>query len=252
MASWNPALYESTHSFVWKYGADLVSWLAPQAGERILDVGCGTGQLTAAIAEQGAVVTGLDRAPGMIAQARINYPQLSFQLGDITSFTTEEPFDAVFSNAALHWVRDAEAAASRMAAALRPGGRLVLEMGAWQNVERIVQALEAALLEEGVSEATSRNPWYFPKLGQYASLLEQHGFAVQQAHWFPRPTRLEDGERGMDHWLEMFAVPFLERLPVPARQRVKQRAIDRLRPDCYSADGWIAEYVRLRVAAIRP
>src|SRR5688572_11002406 len=131
--AWSPQLYEGQHSFVWKYGADLLPLLAPQPGERIIDLGCGTGRLTAQIAESGAEVIGVDRSPEMIGQARQNFPKLRFLLADIASFESPEPADAVFSNAALHWVTDAEAAARNVARSLRPGGRFVAEFGGKRN-----------------------------------------------------------------------------------------------------------------------
>src|SRR5690349_15682269 len=117
---WDSSLYDQAHSFVWKFGADLLPLLHPKAGERILDVGCGTGHLTSQIAESGATVVGIDSSPEMIEQARAAYPNIEFRIADATTFAVAEPFDAVFSNAALHWVKAAEAAVSRISAALKP------------------------------------------------------------------------------------------------------------------------------------
>src|SRR5512138_1423049 len=109
---WDASRYEDGYSFVWKRGEGVLEWLAPEAGERILDLGCGTGHLTAQIAARGAEVTGLDRSPEMIATARQNYPRLRFELADAESFHFDESFDAVFSNAAIHWMKDQQAVAS--------------------------------------------------------------------------------------------------------------------------------------------
>src|SRR5207302_10671977 len=103
--TWDAGLYDGRHAFVWKHGASLVGLLAPRPGERVLDLGCGTGHLTAALAAAGAGVVGLDRSEEMLAQARSAYPALEFVCGDARDFRFGEPFDAVFSNAALHWVR---------------------------------------------------------------------------------------------------------------------------------------------------
>src|SRR5579884_1060982 len=128
-ADWDAGQYEAGFQFVWQYGAGLVDLLHPEPGERVLDVGCGTGQLTNDIASRGALVLGIDSSPDMIAQARINYPKLQFRLVDAASFSSEQAFDAVFSNAALHWMKPPEPVVAAMSAALRPGGRLVAEMG---------------------------------------------------------------------------------------------------------------------------
>lgn len=126
---WDPALYDNKHGFVWKSGADLVARLSPQQGERIVDLGCGTGHLTAQMAASGAEVVGLDADPEMIAQARANYPDLRFEIADARDFHLPAPFDAVFSNAALHWVTEPERPIACIARALKPGGRFIAEFG---------------------------------------------------------------------------------------------------------------------------
>ena len=128
-AGWDSTLYDAKHSFVWKHGASLLELLAPKPGERILDLGCGTGHLTAEIAKAGALVVGLDSSPTMIETARSAYPQLTFVEADARNFTLDAPCDAVFSNAALHWIHDADAVARSVHQALKPGGRFVAELG---------------------------------------------------------------------------------------------------------------------------
>src|SRR5262245_50467931 len=122
---WDPAKYDGKHSFVWKYGMGVVELLAPKPGERILDIGCGTGHLTNTLADAGAVVVGIDTSQPMIEQAREKYPSVRFELGDGTDFEFPEPFDAVFSNAAIHWMKDQEKVARCISRALKPGGRFV-------------------------------------------------------------------------------------------------------------------------------
>jgi trans-aconitate methyltransferase len=245
---WSPQLYEGQHSFVWKYGADLLPLLNPLQGERILDLGCGTGHLTAQIAESGATVTGIDKSPEMIGQARQNFPNIRFMLSDATAFELAEPVDAVFSNAVLHWVTDAESAVRAVARALRPGGRFVAEFGGKRNVTRLLQGVTAAAAESGFKP---RNPWYFPSLGEYASLLERNGFEVGYGMHFDRFTPLEEGESSLAEWLDMFGTPLLADAPAAERRSIVQRVEELVRDDLHRDGRWHVDYVRLRVVAVR-
>src|SRR6056297_343493 len=198
---WDATAYEDDHSFVYEYGADVLELLAPAAGERVLDLGCGTGALTGKIAASGADIVGIDSAAEMIERARANHPELAFRQADARTATFDEPFDAVFSNAALHWIDEQDAALSTVSDALRPGGRFVAELGGDGNVAAIVDAVLAELAERGYD---ADNPWHFPTVGEYASRLERHGFEVRDATLFDRPTEL-DGEDGLANWLDVFA-----------------------------------------------
>jgi len=248
---WDPALYDSKHSFVWKYGEELIELLAPQRGERILDLGCGTGHLTHRIAVSGAEVTGLDISQAMIEQARKNYPGLEFVKGDAAAFAFAQPFDAVFSNAALHWITKPEAAVQCVARALKTGGRFVAEFGAKGNIAAIHNALRSALRALELSRAEEWNPWYYPSIGEYASLLERHGLAVRYATLFDRPTALEEGERGLRLWLEMFAGDLLDTLPASQREEALRSVEEQLRPARFRDGAWQADYTRIRVLARR-
>jgi len=243
---WDAEQYEGKHSFVWRLGAGVVELLAPQSGERILDVGCGTGQLTAEIAKRGAQVVGLDNSANMIGQARQNYPGMSFVLGDATSFHFEEPFDAVFSNAALHWVKQADRAAESIARALKPGARFVAEFGGHGNTRSVLRALRAAL----GPESNEQCPWYYPSIGEYAAQLERHGLEVSRAELFDRPTALE-GENGMEDWLRMFCGSFFKGMPAAEATAKMRQVVDLLRPERYRDGVWTVDYRRLRVLALK-
>lgn len=251
MNSWNADLYERRHAFVYEQAADLLELLEPRAGETILDLGCGTGQLTAKIAESGARVIGIDASPEMIEQAGLNFPQIEFQVADVRDYRRDVTFDAVFSNAVLHWVQPPEQAVRTMAAALRPGGRLVIEFGGRGNVQQILTGLNDAIRSVVGGHAGGANPWYFPSLGQYASLLEQEQLEVRYATLFSRPTPLEDGEAGMANWLAMFGQPCLAAVPEEHRAAVLAQAIERLRPWLFRDGRWFADYRRLRIMAVR-
>ena len=246
---WDSTLYDDRHSFVWKSGSGLLELLAPVAGERILDVGCGTGHLTSQIADRGVEVVGLDASLSMVAQARQNFPKLKFQLADVRDFRVDAPFNAVFSNAALHWVREPEAAIACMARALKPGGRLILEMGGQGNIARIREEAEAVLRGAGYR---AQHLWYFPSVGEYSSLLEKHGFEVRMAQNFARETKLEHPERGMREWLEMFGGAYFEDVPAAEHDALVRQIEARLKPYLWRDNAWFADYRRLRVVAEKP
>ena len=248
---WNPALYDEKHSFVWKFGADLIDLLAPKQRERILDLGCGTGHLTARIAALGAEVIGIDASAEMIAQAQKNYPDLRFEARDARDFEFNEPFDAVFSNAALHWIKPPERVIACIAQALKPGGRFVAEFGGKGNIERTVGAIEAACAAVGSPLAQSAIPWYFPSIGEYASLLEKQGLMTTDASLFNRPTPLEGGEAGLRDWIETFAASLLQQVPPDRRPAVIQKVEEILRPALFQNGIWQADYKRLRLKAIK-
>ena len=247
--AWDAELYEARHGFVWQFGQDVVEFLAPQPGERILDLGCGPGQLTNQIAEKGADVIGLDASPAMIGQARQNFPRLRFILEDAAAMQFENEFDAVFSNAALHWMLDAEGVAKAIARALRTGGRLVAEMGGKGNIQTIERAIRGVLSRYyGAALPASRN--YFPALGEYASLLEASGLEVRTAQLFDRRTPLT-GDQGMADWLRQFKWYYFEGLPPSQRPAALEEVIGELRLALYGAQGWWADYRRLRIQAVK-
>jgi trans-aconitate methyltransferase len=250
-SQWDARLYDQTQSFVWKNGAGLVELLSPMKGERILDLGCGTGHLTAEIAALGANVVGIDSSPAMIEQARRNYPHLRFQVADGAQFSFPEPFDAVFSNAALHWMKEPRAVVACIWPALIPGGRMVVEFGGKGNVQSIVRAAHAALEAVGAPPGPEFNLWYFPSIGEYASLLESQGFSVTFAQWYDRPTPLEGGEEGMRNWLEVFSGSFFSVLSPEKRDAALDATIKYLRPRIFRDGEWVVDYKRLRVVAIK-
>ena len=245
--NWNASFYDQKHSFVSEYGKSLIPLLDPQPGESILDLGCGTGHLTKAIAESGAHAIGLDSSASMIKTARTTYPDLQFLVADARNFSFPTPFDAVFSNAALHWIPEAEEVVRSIATALKPGGRFVAELGGKGNIATIISALQQSLREIAGIEADFG--WFYPSIGEYTSLLERYGLTVRLALLFDRPTKLEDGENGLRNWLLMFRRDMLENLPDEMRSQVIERTEAKAHDLLFQKDHWVADYRRLRIIA---
>ena len=246
--SWDPGLYDDKHAFVWQYGASLVELLAPKPGERILDLGCGTGHLTAQIADAGATVVGMDHSAEMLEQAHAAYPTLQFLQADARDFYFDEPFDAVFSNAVLHWVRPPEAVVQRVYAALRPGGRFVAELGGRGNVHRVLNAVHNAAEQLGLPADFLQS--YFPSVGEYTPLLEAAGLEVRSAILFDRPTALA-GADGLRNWVKMFRRPVVASVPAERRDDFLSAVEEAARTELFRHGGWFADYRRLRITAIR-
>ena len=244
--SWNAEHYRSHAAFVPALGSAVLDLLAPQPGERILDLGCGDGVLTEALVAAGAEVIGVDASADMVAAARDR--GIDARLTDGTALEFDGVFDAVFSNAALHWMPDADAVISGVRRALKPKGRFVGEFGGAGNVASITVALTAVLERRGVDPRTAI-PWFFPTPEAYRQRLERQDFAVRFIASIPRPTPLPGG---MDGWLETLAAPVLGALPPDERVAARDEAVALLRPAlCDELGQWTADYVRLRFAARR-
>ena len=240
--SWNPEQYARNASFVPALGADILARLAPRAGERILDLGCGNGTLTADIIAAGATVVGVDSSADMVQASRAR--GIDARVMDAAALTFDAEFDAVFSNAVLHWVRDAEAAAAGILRALKPGGRFVAELGGYTNVAAISVAIRAVLARHHIDVNW---PWYYPSPHQYRRVLESCGFTVDDIRLFLRPTPLPTG---MEGWLQTFGGAVLADVGGDLRPRIVTEIVELLRPALCDEQGrWTADYVRLQVAA---
>ena len=247
-AKWDAGLYDDKHSFVWKMAAGLVELLDPKPGEGILDVGCGTGHLTAEIAARGALLLGIDQSPEMIQQAREKHPGLRFEVMDAREISLVETFDAVFSNATLHWIKEPERVIRGIAKLLKPGGRFVAEFGGRGNVAGLMAAARSAWqkLRPGTQ---FDSPWFYPSVAEYAGLLERHGLEVTYALLFDRPTALEDGEWGLRNWLEMFGSAMTGKLAKEERERLAEEIERQARGKLFKDGQWVLDYRRLRILA---
>ena len=244
---WDPERYRRNASFVAAYGEPVLDMLAPAPGERILDLGCGEGALAAKIAERGARVVGVDASAEQVAACRAR--GIDARIMDGAHLAFEGEFDAVFSNAALHWIKHADAAIDGVWRALKPGGRFVAECGGEGNVASVRNELVAALTERGIDPAAA-DPWYFPAVAEYRARLERRGFVVRSIARIPRPTVLPGR---LADWLDTFAESFLQRLPKGEREGLKISIEERLRSRLCNSDGvWTVDYVRLRFAADKP
>jgi trans-aconitate methyltransferase len=242
--SWDPERYARNARFVSDLGAPVVELLAPRAGERILDLGCGDGALTERLTAMGCVVVGVDASAAQVAGARAR--GCDARVMDATALQFADEFDAVFSNAVLHWVKNADAMLAGVWRALRRGGRFVAELGGDGCVATIRTALHAALGRRGI-DAHRLDPWYFPTTADYGARLRAAGFHVGSIALIPRPTPLPGDVIG---WLETFAESFTAALRAQDRPAFLVEVREALRPTLCDASGvWSADYVRLRFAA---
>ena len=244
---WDPESYAEHARFVSDLGAPVVDLLAPRPGERILDLGCGDGALTERFRNAGCLVVGVDSSPEQVWAALQR--GLDARIVDARELLFDTEFDAVFSNAALHWIPDPDAAIDGVWKALKPGGRFVAECGGAGCVASVRECFAEALRARGVDSA-GVDPWHFPTADQYRARLERRGFRVDSIELFPRPTPLPGD---VVHWLEVFAQPFITAVPEPERAALLTEMRGRLAPHIQREDGmWVVDYVRLRFAATRP
>jgi ubiquinone/menaquinone biosynthesis C-methylase UbiE len=241
--NWDASRYDESHGFVSKYGEDLIDLLAPQKGESILDVGCGTGDLVNSLSELECSVIGIDKSTNMIQQARTKYPTIPFHVMDVLELDYKNEFDAVFSNATLHWVKQPKDALQAIYNALKNGGRFVAEFGGQGNVAMITDEIRQQFKRKGIQY---ESPWYFPSIGQYTSLMEEVGFRVTLAVHYERSTLLE-GERGMRNWIEMFGTSLFESEPLDRKNDIITEVEKNLKGSMCKDNQWIADYKRIRV-----
>lgn len=247
--NWNSKKYTDNFAFVHQYGSDVANLIDMTGVSSILDLGCGNGALSKCFAEQGLSVIGMDASEDMLAVARASCPDITFIHGDATSFRLEHPVDVVFSNAVFHWIEKSRQTLmmQRIYDALSTNGQFVFEMGGHGNNRLIHEALKRAFAQH---ELTYKMPFYFPTIGEYSALLEESGFQVTHAFLFDRLTALE-GKDGLSDWIKMFISKPFEGIPDTTKKELITLAISELKAVLYRDGRWYADYVRLRMKAIR-
>lgn len=243
---WSASDYAKNARFVQEMAGQVFSMLAPKPGERILDLGCGDGTLTAEIKAAGADVLGVDLSDELLAVARMKGLRVRKLDGHALDFVSE--FDAVFSNAALHWMLKPDLVIAGVRRALKPNGRFVAELGGHGNVAALATAMRAVSARRNGNPALL-TPWFFPTAEEYAALLVQGGFSVREMAHVSRPTPLKHGVEG---WLRTFGRSFFDQFPEPERTDAVREAIELVRPSLCDKNGmWTADHVRLRCYAER-
>lgn len=241
--TWNASQYVKNASFVAEHGSPVLKLLNPQPDEKILDLGCGDGALTIDLQELGAIVYGVDSSPSMIETAKSRGLSATVMSGDALTYFYE--FDAVFSNAALHWMTKSDLVVQGVFNSLKQGGRFVGEFGGLGNVDVLAKGMKAVF--DAHSEfGTFQNPWYFPSAEEYQARLENNGFTVQYIELIPRPTPLKSGVR---EWLKLFSNGVTSNLSNSQREVFLDEVEQLVKPELFKSKNWVADYVRLRFEA---
>lgn len=243
---WNSLLYDSKHDFVAEYGKGLLSFVPENKGQTILDLGCGTGKLTAKLAALCNKVIGVDSSQSMIGRAKEQFADIEFFVCDALALPFENEFDVVFSNAVFHWIDDHDLLLKNIHKVLKPQGILVCEFGAHGNISTIENAFSSACRESGYNYRPKFN---FPTVGNFGELLEKNGFSLDLIYDFDRPTPLKDGENGLSDWMKQFFSSELEVMPEVVENTVMKKVEELTRETLWNGTEWVADYRRLRAIA---
>ena len=246
MSEWNAALYDNKHDFVAEYGKGLLEFVPRDKGLSVLDLGCGTGTLTAKLAESAGKVIGVDSSESMIARAEAQYPDIDFMVSDALSLPFDNQFDVVFSNAVFHWIKNHDALLDNVRRVLKPGGMLICEFGAAGNIAAIENAFRKACRDFGYGFEAKFN---FPTSGRFAEMLKNHGFVIERVYDFDRPTPLKDGENGLADWIRQFYAYEIEAVPEDEIRGIIGKVGELTREALWNGSEWVADYRRLRAVA---
>jgi trans-aconitate methyltransferase len=245
---WDAKLYQQSHGFVAEYGKSLLEFIPEESGFRILDIGCGTGVLTAGLAKRCVEVVGIDASPMMVDAAKAGFPALDLRVMDALSMTFEKPFDVAFSNAVFHWISNQNTLLQNIRDVLKPGGLLICEFGAKGNIHRIQSAYANAAAKLGKPYESS---FYFPSAEEYGALLQSFGFVVEHLVEFDRPTKLSGGEKGLYNWIWQFFAGDLGRFSQTEQETLLFEVEFELKGSLWDGDQWVADYRRIQAVAKR-
>lgn len=246
---WNAELYAQEHDFVPEYGKKLLDFIPASHELFLLDLGCGTGELTALLARKAGHVIGIDASPEMIRIAKAKVPHGDFRVLDACALPWKHFFDVVFSNAVFHWIPDHGVLLQRIFEALKDGGKLVCEFGAEGNIRHIQCAFRAVLERYGHKY---ENPFFFPSVETYRHIMTQQGFSLEHIEAYDRPTPLKGGNSGLRNWLRQFFANDLRLFSEAAQEPLFEEMEERLRVAFWDGNQWIVDYRRLRVIAVKP
>lgn len=243
--TWDAENYNKHAGFVSNLAMPVIDLLAPQENENILDLGCGEGTLAVEIEKFNAKVIALDLSADMVKKTKAKGIEAYVMSATQLQFGNE--FDAVFSNAVLHWVKDSKTAINKIHTALKDNGRFIAEFGGYENIKYLIDTMQE-VFSNHPEYGQFNNPWYFPKETEYKKLLENNGFHVEYIELIPRPTKIDD----ITNWLDIFANGIIAHLTQEQQKQFKEEVREILKPKIYSQqDGWVADYVRLRLKAVK-
>ena len=248
---WDTKLYNEKYSFVYDYGKSLIKLLDPKKNDRILDLGCGSGQLTFKINELSKKTIGIDKSVEMIADAKLRYEKVDFQVCDAENFRFKNKFDSIFSNATLHWIKNYKNVIKCMYDNLKFNGKIVLEFGGKNNVKTIINQLRKSLKKRGYLKQSNIELWYFPSVEEYSKELESFGFKVVLAESFDRKTELVNQQNGIKDWISMFANSFFIDVNLTHIEEIKSEVQENIKAKCFINGKWFADYKRIRFVAIK-
>lgn len=243
---WNSTLYNDKHDFVAEYGKGLLEYIPDNKEQTILDLGCGTGILTAQLNHFGSRVVGVDGSQSMIDKAKEQFPYMEFRVCDALNLPFEQEWDIVFSNAVFHWIDDHNSLLSNIYNALKPKGLLICEFGAAGNIATIEKAFKEACKELGYPY---QSKFRFPTAEDFSQSLNHNGFIIDKIYEYDRATTLEDAEQGLANWMTQFYAAELSEMPDNIQDAAIQKVENLTRDTLWNGTEWVADYRRLRAIA---